>query len=366
MRDIVNFSANVVANFDNDYNNMVEFNTLMMDASHRVFGKYSKEETQTIIRNQFDKIFHINYKEAKPQQRRQAYRKYQADYFALVEDVLVDKMNSGWTDANALFMQFVEEINLAEDDKAEFYVNDPSLLVVSKYSGDHHDVVRQKLLPGKSYTIDVSPYVIKVYAEFEEFQLGRIDWADYVDRMYRSIEQYRYSALYTAFMSMDSNLPTDMILNVTPAEATKEAIIEHIESVKAATGKEAILVGTNVAIRKLQAAVPYAMFSNEMKNEEHQKGSLGLWEGYTCLGLDRVNVAGTRTSVFNANDNKKIFILPIDSDFRPIKRVNAGELVYLERGMDGLFNQDMTGEAMIYYKEGIGVVINELFGEIYW
>ena len=185
--------------------------------------------------------------------------------------------------------------------------------------------------------------------------------------MYATIEQYRYGALFTAFMSMDESLPTDMIFETPVSESTKDAIIEHIEAIKATTGKDAILVGTRQAIQKLQNTVNYNLFSNEMKNERHQNGILGSWEGYDCLALSRVNKAGTRDSVFSADDQKKIYIMPevVESwmDPVPIKRVNEGEVMYYETGMDGL-KKDMTVDAEIAYQEGIGVVINELFGEI--
>ena len=42
MRDITCFSANTVAKFDNNYDNMLQFNALMLDASHGEYGKYSK------------------------------------------------------------------------------------------------------------------------------------------------------------------------------------------------------------------------------------------------------------------------------------------------------------------------------------
>lgn len=51
MRDITCFSANVVANFDNNYENMLVFNDLMMNASNNIYDKYSKSETSKIIRN---------------------------------------------------------------------------------------------------------------------------------------------------------------------------------------------------------------------------------------------------------------------------------------------------------------------------
>ena len=56
MKDITCFSANVLAQFDNKYDNMLEFNSPMMDASNSVYEKYSKEDTQTILRKQFNKI----------------------------------------------------------------------------------------------------------------------------------------------------------------------------------------------------------------------------------------------------------------------------------------------------------------------
>ena len=181
--------------------------------------------------------------------------------------------------------------------------------------------------------------------------------------MYTTIEQYRYGALFTAFMSMDESLPTDMIFETPVTESTKDAIIEHIEAIKAVTGKDAILVGTRQAIQKLQNTVNYNLFSDSMKEERHQNGILGMWEGYDCLALSRVNKAGTRESVFSADDQKKIYIMPVDPDRPPIKRVNEGEVMYYETGMDGL-KKDMTVDAEIAYQEGIGIVINELFGEI--
>lgn len=362
MRDITCFSANTVAQFENNYDNMLQFNGVLMDASHKVYAGYSKEEADTIIRNQFDKIMNIDFKNATPMKRRQAWRDHGKELASLIEDVIVDKMNSGWTEANAKFMEFVEEVNIANGDVNEFYVEDNSLLQVSKFAGNHHDVVRQAIKPGKSFRIETSWYVIKVYADFEAFQLGKIDFATLVDRMYKSIEDYRYSALYTVFMSADQSLPTDMKLETAISEATKDAIIEQIEAVKAVTGKEVILVGTRTAIQRLQSTINYNMFSDSMKDERNNNGLLGNWEGYECLALSRVNKTGTRDSIFTAEDNKKIFIMPVGGE-KFIKRVNEGDVIYTEAGMDGT-TMDMTSTVDIRYKEGIGIVINELFGEI--
>lgn len=363
MKDITCFSANTLAKFENNYDNIVAFNELMVNANNGVFEKYSKEQTQEMIRTQFNSILGIDFKNAKPMARRQAWRNHGKEIASLIENIVVDKMNSGWNQANARFMEYVQDINTANGDQNEFYVEDNSLLVVSKFAGSHHNVIRQYVKPGKAFTIETSWYVIKVYSDFELFQSGKIDFAALVDKMYTAIEQYRYAALFTAFMGMDSNLPTDMILDTPVNETTMDSIVDHIEAIKAVTGKDVLLVGTRTAIQKLQKTVNYNMFSEAMKDEKHQNGILGSWEGYECLALNRVNKAGTRESVFSADDNKKIYIMPVNPDEPPIKRVNEGDVVYYETGMDGL-KKDMTVDAEIAYKEGIGVVINELFGEI--
>ena len=223
--------------------------------------------------------------------------------------------------------------------------------------------MRQKVLPGKAFSVETSPYVIKIYTDFRLFQLGKVDFAEMVDLMYKSIETYRLAALYTAFTSIDTNLPTDMKTSIAFSTATIPDLVDQIEAVKAVVGGDVTLTGTRPAIQRLQKTVSYNMWSGNMKDEQNQNGILANWEGYDCLALDRVNLPGTRTSVFTPADNKKIYIMPVDSEFKPIKRVNEGDVVYFERGMDGSM-QDMTIEAEISYYEGIGIVINELFGEL--
>jgi len=51
MKEMTYFSTNTVAQFDNNYDNMLQFNDLVMNASRRDYGKYSKDEVDTIIRN---------------------------------------------------------------------------------------------------------------------------------------------------------------------------------------------------------------------------------------------------------------------------------------------------------------------------
>lgn len=282
--------------------------------------------------------------------------------YSLVETVLVEKLQSGWDSNNAFFMNYVEQRNLAQGDMNEFYVEDNSLLTVSRFAGNHHDVIRQALLPGKSFVIDTEWKVIKVYADFRLMMTGRIDFAEFIDRCYRSIEVDRYDAIYEEFMALDDAIPTDLVKGITFSENTRTDIIEHIETVASAAGSEVTLVGTRPALEKLQSTVNYNMWSDAMKDERHNNQILGNWEGYELLPLRRVNKLNTFQSVFTAADNNKILVMPKNMD-KPIKLVVEGDVEVYEGGRDGM-KKDMTVDTEIQYCEGVGTVVNQYFGEI--
>lgn len=140
MKDISCFSANVVAKFDNSYENMMVFNDLMMNASNNIYDKYSKEDTTKIIREQFNKILGINYMNANRMERRQAWRAHGLEICSIIENVLADRMVSGWDGKDSFFMDLVEDVNIARGDINYFTVNDTALLQVSKWASGHHDV----------------------------------------------------------------------------------------------------------------------------------------------------------------------------------------------------------------------------------
>lgn len=184
-----------------------------------------------------------------------------------------------------------------------------------------------------------------------------------IDKMYKSIEKYRRDAIFTAFMSANATLPADLRFDITPSASTITDIKEAIEEVKAATGKDVVLVGRETALSKLTALVSYDCWSESMKNEKYETGKLGKWEGYNLMYIPRVNELNSRTDAFTTAQKNLIMILPVDPEFKPIKRVNEGDVAFYEDGMDGS-KKNMLVSAEIAYKEGIAVVINQLYGTI--
>lgn len=119
--------------------NADKITSIMLDASHGIYEEYSKEETNKVIRNLFNKISGFDFKTATPMQRRQDWRDHKNAYYTIIEDVVADKLNSGWGE-DPFFEAYVEDKNLALGDKNEFYVEENSLMQVSKFAGNHHDI----------------------------------------------------------------------------------------------------------------------------------------------------------------------------------------------------------------------------------
>lgn len=350
------YSENVMNAFENDTNKIQQFNQLMLDASRGTLVGCTQREASDAIRAKFNEILGTN-EHSTSKERRQAWRKHKTEIFEIIEDVLEDKLVSGWTQDNAFFEQFVDAKNLALGDTNEFYVDDDSLLTVSRYNGNSHDILRQKLSAGKAYRIETSYYVVKVYTDLELYLAGRIDWAKLVNKIYTSVDKFRKDAMYAALMDADKYLPTDLVKEENLTASTKQDLIDLVEEVRAATGKDVAIFGTKAALSKVSALVNYNLWSQGMKDEYNQTGELGMFEGIRLVTIPRVNEINTRKEI---TDNKKLLILPVDSEFKPIKWVSEGESIFNEYGSDGS-KMDKTMEAEYSYKEGIAVVINELY-----
>lgn len=211
--------------------------------------------------------------------------------------------------------------------------------------------------------VETSWYAIACYNDYELFRAGKIDFAKMIDKMYASIAKYRKDAMFTAFMTAPAVLPAEFRFDITPAAGTMQDLKDAIEAVKAATGKEVVLVGRETALSKLTALVSYDCWSDAMKNEHYTTGKLGKWEGYDLMYIPRVNELNSTADALTEEQKNLILILPVDPEFKPIKHVNEGDVMFYESGMTGEA-KNMLVKAEIAYKEGTAIVINQLYGII--
>lgn len=171
----------------------------------------------------------------------------------------------------------------------------------------------------------------------------------YIRKLYEALDKKVNDMLYAAFLGLDAQLPPALSFSGTIDEGK---VLEMVEKVQIATGKEVIIAGPRTALAKITSLTNASMWSDEMKTERNTLGNLGTWNGITLMRVPQVFEEGTREFVYPEN---KFYILPL-TDNKPIKLVYEGEGQYFEN-TDPAINRDMTIEAEYMTKLGFAVVL---------
>lgn len=279
--------------------------------------------------------------------------------FAVIEETLEDLLVSGWGE-NPFFKQFVEYKSVADGDTNEFRVKDDVILTLSEVSGNHHNLWRERLGEGKSFSVRTSWYGVKVYAEYELFMAGRIEWAEFIEKIYEAYDRKVNDMLYGAFVNVGAELPASGQWTKTmPLSAeTKDTFDTLIEDVQAANGSEVVIMGTRTALAKLANLDSIDWVSDAMKQERYTTGRLGYYAGVKLFEIPQSFATGDTTT--KLVDNTKLYIMPT-ADNQFIKMFNEGES-QIKQINDGDTNVDKTIEYEFQTKLGVATVIGRLFG----
>lgn len=365
MAKLMNFDAHVRDVFENDEAKFAGFNKLMLDTSKGQFeeGITAKEASDQIVAK-FRSIIGIDENSTKAEVRR-AIKKNQKVLFDLIEEVVPNLLKSGW-DQNPFFLEFVETRNIADGDQNIFYVEDNSLLTVSKVSGNQWDLDRQRLGKGSQFSISTSWYGIAVYSEYERLLVGLEDFSTFVTKLYEAIDRYINETIYQAMMDAAEKLPGgasgsgQWVKTGALNDTTRDTLIQLVEDVQMATGaNEVVIMGTKSALSKVTGLQNVDWISNDMKTERHTTGRLGMWEGIRLVELKQ-GFALNDTSK-KLVDDKVLFIMPL-MDNKFIKVVNEGD-PEMRQVQENTVNQDMTYDYRYMFKMGVGVIVNLIFGE---
>lgn len=358
MNKFMQFDMNVKNVFENDESNYDFFNKLMLDYSHDMLDGISAREANDKIVEIFRNIIGCDEKSTKAEIRR-GIRRNQNLIFDLIEVVIDDALISGWQE-NPFFKEFVEVRNLAMHDKNEFYVPDDSVLSVMKVSGNHHDLLRQRLGAGKTFSVETSWYGIKVYAEFERLLTGLEDFSTLVGKITEAFDRYVNQALYETLIGIGTTLGSQWYKASAINDTTKETLRTLVMDVSMATGSEVVIMGTYAALSKVYDLTNVSWASGDMKNEKYTTGRFGYWEGIRLVELKQGFKLNDTTQYLIAND--VLFIMPVGIE-PMIKLVYEGD-TQTYQVQDAGTHMDMTYDYEVQTKMGIGVITNQKFG--YW
>lgn len=338
-----------------------DFNKLMFNTGLGVFeGGITKEQANDKIREVMFEVLGVDSSVSKKELRK-AIRRNKVAVYEVIEEVVPNLLKTGWQD-NPFFRDYVEFKSMNDGDTNEFYVEDEVILTVSELSGNHHDLVRQRLGEGSTFGVRTSWYGIKIYAEYEKFMAGKVDWATFVQKIYEAFDKKVNAMLYEAVMAAGDKVLPDGRFSKTMqiAAENKEAIIELVQDLESLTGDEVVLMGTRVALSKLDVLTPTEWISDSMKEERHTTGMIGVWEGIRKVVLPQAFEQGSVTN--KLVDNNRILLMPT-GDNKFIKMYDEGD-AQVKEVTDGNTNMDKTIEYEYQQKMGVATVINKKFGQI--
>lgn len=331
-------------------------NVMLNDANFATATKNGSE----YIRHEMFRILGVE-ENCNPRELRKAIRRHKVEVFEVMENVLDNLVKTGWQE-NPFFMEFVETRNLADGDSEVFYVEDDIILTVSELSGNHHNLIRQRLGNGRTFTVKTSWYGAKIYAEYELFMMGRVDWASFILKIYEAFDKKINNMLYQAVMSASTAFPpnsSQWLKTAALSASTKEDLLRLYEDVSAANnGSDVVIMGTRVALSKVISLCDVEWISDQMKEERHTTGRIAICDGMRLVEIPQA-FADNDTTTRLVADNKLLIMPCVDNKF--VKLVNEGDAQVAEV-TDGTTNGDKTISYEYQVKMGIATVINRRFG----
>lgn len=317
------------------------------------FASVSKSERDEAIRKEIFEALGIEKFERKA--FRKAWRENKNKVYAIIEEVANQVMIDGEYQKSAFFNQFVEIKNYALGDTGEFYVEGKNELIVQEFSGSHFDLRRQRIDAGQSFRVGMKDYGIKVYEYFERILSGRASIEELVVLLYEAIEKKLAEMAEATFMSAMTKLPTPFKVG---GSYDEDAILEMLAHLEAINGEKPVLVGTKMALRKLQGIVG-GEWSDAMKQNRNDALILPVWNSYSCMEIAQGHKVGTFEF---SMDNNKVYAIS-GSNTKIVKMVLEGDTEVKEIS-DGTDNADRSLETAVTFKAGVAVAYNKMIGEI--
>lgn len=315
------------------------------------YSEYSVEDREQAIREKLFEVLEISEYEKKS--FRKAMRKHKVEVFEIIEEIIDNVLANGDYQKDAFYNQFVEVRNLALGDENLFYIEGEKKLEVAEFSGSHWDLKRERFDVGESFKVGMKDYGVKVYEYAERIAAGRVDYAKIVAEVAKAVDRKMNELAQATFVKAVEKVPAKFKAS---GSFDEEAIIEVAQHVEAANGQKPILVGTRLALRKLQGIT--TVVSDNMIDDKNRDGLLPVWQGYACMEIAQGHKMGTLDFTM---PNNKVYI--IAGDERPVKIVLEGDTEVKEVA-DEFTNADGSVEEVVRFKAGAAVVYGGVIGEI--
>ena len=284
----------------------------------------------------------------------QNFRNHKFEIFSIMENVLTTNLPLAWENSD-FYRSFVDTKSTTFGDTNEFVVEDNSTMLVSRISGNHWQIERQKLQGKKSFSVALEWIGIRVYGELESFLKGTITLADMMAKLQKAFQNEIDARIVASFNGIGTYLPAKFQESGTYDRATMNDLIQRVQI---ASQKDVILAGTRSALAAVAEGTNSAWISNAAKEELATTGVVVENIGLPCRAMIIPQTFVRGTYDFSVNNNV-LYVLPEGT--KPVKIFLEGQT--RARDLDSQQTPDMTIDAVVESKIGTAIIVDSLVGK---
>jgi len=322
--------------------NLTDLQKLSLDIAKGKVEKYSMTEGSDVIReaildacgmeNGWD-VYKFQ------QNKYEVYRILSETITVAISELMIDK-----------YRDWVDFKDTALGDIAEFRVTNNDLFKVGLVADGTNELRRQKLLQGR-LAMTGFPMGVKIYAEFLDFMMGKIDWQDLVNRVAKSMDNKVAELIVKQIESAYNGLDTKYVQS---GSYDEEKLMDLVARVEAKTGEKVAIFGTKKALAKLRKG-EIATMAVADKDDIRNHGYVTVLQGTPVVEIPQTL------------DQKGDFALSADMLFivpqgtKMIKLGFEGD-AYISEINDPATRMDQQMEYLITRKVQLGVVKASYYG----
>ena len=322
--------------------NLTDLQKLSLDITRGKVEKYSMTEGSDVIREAILEACGMEngWDVYKFQQNKyEVYRILSETITVAISELMIDK-----------YRDWVDFKDTALGDIAEFRVTNNDLFKVGLVADGTNQLRRQKLLQGK-LAMTGFPMGVKIYAEFLDFMMGKIDWQDLVNRVAKSMDNKVAELIVKQIENAYTGLDTKYVQS---GSYDEDKLMELVARVEAKTGEKVAIFGTKKALSKLRKGEVATMAVAD-KDDIRNYGYVTTLQGVPVVEIPQTL---DQNGDF-ALSSDMLFIIPQGTKI--IKLGFEGD-AYIAEVNDPATRMDQQMEYLITRKVQLGVVKASYYG----
>lgn len=248
---------------------------------------------------------------------------------------------------------WVDYRSVALGDTIEFKVPNKDLFEVGMVADGTDNLRRQRILHGK-VAMQSFQLGVKIYEEYVMFVMGKIDFADMINRVAKSVNNALMRIVVKGIEQ--AYVPTTTEKYGYAGTYSDDEVLRVAQNVEAKTGLRPVIYGTKGALANLRKS-SQALWADADKNELREMGHVGMFNGYQVIEIP---------NFMDVNDNlvlkqDELFIIPEGTKI--IKLVNEGNAEVFE-STDQHARLDNQIEYQFIQRFQLGVLKSNVYGVV--